>query len=277
MKTDVFNLAILPIDKIFPHEMFDESRSANLAKEIEKDGMIRNPIIVTPLKKDIFVQLDGMNRLSTFKVLGFKSILCQIVDYQDMENVELSSWLHFINVRTSDFLKYFEKIKHFIINKGVIDDVRNRYVQSEGFDKICTLVTGDFEVYLLTYGGALLYKIKVLNGIVDYYIKDIVRSVLPHSARKEDIRMLFREHLKHKQMVSFPAFTRHQILKVVRKKGFFPPGITRHVIRRRCLNVNLPLSLLKNKASIAIQNRQLEEILRARKFRLYEEPTIYFE
>lgn len=277
MKTDIFHLKILSVDKITPHEFYDNSRSKSLAVQLIKDKMLCNPIIVAPLIKDTFVQLDGMNRLSTFKLLGIKSILCQIVDYQDMENVELSSWIHIINARSNEFLRYLGKIKDLIVNKGIIDDVRNRYVQSEGFDKICTFVTEDFEVYLVTYGGSLLDKIKVLNEIVDYYSKDIVRGVLPDSPTKDDIKNLFKEHLRHKQIIAFPTFTRHQILKVVRKGGLFPAGITRHVIKKRCLNVNLPLRELKNKLSIATKNRHLEEILRTRKVRLYEEPTIYFE
>ena len=277
MKTDIFHLQIIPIKNIVPHEIYDEKRSKGLSFQIKTDRKLCNPIIVAPLTKNTYVQLDGMNRLETFKILGFESILCQIVDYQDMENVELSSWLHFINVKTSDFLKHLGKIKDLIVNKGILDDVRNRYVQSEGFDKILTFVTDDFDVYLATYGGSLIDKIAVLNKIVDFYSKDIVRSVLPTSAGKEAIRSLFKEHLKHKQMVSFPTFTRHQILKVVRKHDLFPPGITRHVIKRRCLNVNLPLRLFRMKVSLATQNRHLEEYLRQKKFRLYEEPTIYFE
>ena len=277
MKTDIFHLQIIPIKNIVPHEIYDEKRSKGLSFQIKTDRKLCNPIIVAPLTKNTYVQLDGMNRLETFKILGFESILCQIVDYQDMENVELSSWLHFINVKTSDFLKHLGKIKDLIVNKGILDDVRNRYVQSEGFDKILTFVTDDFDVYLATYGGSLIDKIAVLNKIVDFYSKDIVRSVLPTSAGKEAIRSLFKEHLKHKQMVSFPTFTRHQILKVVRKHVLFPPGITRHVIKRRCLNVNLPLRLFRMKVSLATQNRHLEEYLRQKKFRLYEEPTIYFE
>ncbi|OGG31414.1 hypothetical protein A3I51_04065, partial [Candidatus Gottesmanbacteria bacterium RIFCSPLOWO2_02_FULL_38_8] len=267
----------IPIKNIVPHEIYDEKRSKGLSFQIKTDRKLCNPIIVAPLTKNTYVQLDGMNRLETFKILGFESILCQIVDYQDMENVELSSWLHFINVKTSDFLKHLGEIKDLIVNKGILDDVRNRYVQSEGFDKILTFVTDDFDVYLATYGGSLIDKIAVLNKIVDFYSKDIVRSVLPTSAGKEAIRSLFKEHLKHKQMVSFPTFTRHQILKVVRKHDLFPPGITRHVIKRRCLNVNLPLRLFRMKVSLATQNRHLEEYLRQKKFRLYEEPTIYFE
>lgn len=277
MKTDIFHLAILPTDKIFPHETFDESRSKALAGRLITDKMICNPIIVASLSKDTYVQLDGMNRLSTFKVLGYKSILCQIVDYQDMGNVELSSWLHFINVESADFLRYLGTIKDLIVNKGIIDDISNRYIQSEGFDKICTFVTENFEVYLITYGGSLIDKVSVLNKIVDFYNKDIVRSVLSQSTTKEGIKNLFKEHLRHKQMIVFPTFTRHQILKVVRKKGLFPPGITRHVIKKRCLNVNLPLRMLKKKVSIATQNRYLEDFLRTKKIRLYEEPTIYFE
>src|SRR3972149_9988063 len=184
MKTDIFHLQIIPIDNILPHEVYDQKRSHSLSLQLKSDKKLCNPIIVAPLTNKNYVQLDGMNRLSTFKLLGFDSILCQIVDYQDMENVELSSWLHFINVKASDFLKHLGEIKDLIVNKGILDDVRNRYVQSEGFDKILTFVTDDFDVYLATYGGSLIDKIAVLNKIVDFYSKDIVRSVLPTSAGK---------------------------------------------------------------------------------------------
>src|SRR3989338_977322 len=67
------------------------------------------------------------------------------------------------------------------------------------------------------------------------------------------------------------------ILNIGKPRGFFPPGIPRHVIKRRCLNVNLPFSVFNKNDSIGTQNRNLEQFLRQRKFRLYEEPTIYFE
>lgn len=277
MKTDIFHLQIIPIENIIPHELYDYNRSNSLANQLIKDKKICNPIIVAPISKNNFVQLDGMNRLSTLKLLGFKSIICQIIDYQDMENVDLSSWLHFINVDTPAFLKYLGKINNLIVNKGLLDDVTNRYIQSEGFDKICTIVTENCQVYLLTYGGSLIDKIKILNEIVNFYKKDLVRNVLPLSPTREDIISLFNEHLKHKQMLVYPIFTRHQILKVVRKGEFFPPGITRHVIKKRCLNVNLPLRYLKNTLSLATQNKYLEDFLRIKKFRLFEESTIYFE
>lgn len=277
MKTDVFHLQIIPIRYILPHEFIDESRTNALAERLKKDGYLSNPIIITHLTKKTYIQLDGMNRLSSFKKLNLPSILCQIVDYSDAETVEMSSWTHFINVKSADFLNYLKKIKNLIINKGTIDDVRNRYIQSEGFDKICAFVTEGFDVYLITYGGSLLDKVEVLNKIVKYYHRDISRSVLPKDAGREAIKMLFQEHLKHKQMVAFPTITRHQVVKVVKQGGFFPPGITRHVIKRRCLNVNLPLKFFNKSESIAAQNRNLEQFLRQKKFRLYEEPTIYFE
>lgn len=277
MKTDIFHLQIIPLKDILPHEYFDESRSLALAKRLKEDKYLSNPIIVANLSKNTYVQLDGMNRLSTFKKLGLNSILCQIVDYQDMDTVELSSWLHFINVKSDEFLKYLQNIKNLKITKGILDNIRNRYIHSSGVDRICTFVTENFDVYLLNYGGNLLDKINVLDEIVNFYIKDTVRSVLPQSSTKEGIQNLFKEHLKHKQMVSFPTFTRHQIVKVVRQRGFFPPGVTRHVIKKRCLNVNLPLTIFGSGKTIKEQNELLEDFLRQKKFRLYEEPTIYFE
>jgi hypothetical protein len=78
-------------------------------------------------------------------------------------------------------------------------------------------------------------------------------------------------------MMIFPTFTRHQIVAMVKANVMFPPGITRHIIKRRCLHLNLPLGVFEGKKSIDERNRQLEKHLQGRSFRLYEEPTIYFE
>ena len=277
MKTDIFNLQIIPLKDILPHELFDESRSKLLAGRLKKDDILCNPIIVTPLSKNKFIQLDGMNRLSTFRTFRLKSILSQIVDYQDMDNVELSSWLHLIDSDLNTFLKNLGKVPGLLVSSGKLEQVKNRFIQSESSEPIAMVLTSNLEVFNLSCNGNLIDKIKTLNNIVDSYKADIVRDVLPQSSSGDDIRSLFKEHYRHKLMVVFPTFTRHQIMKVVRKGGLFPPGITRHVIKGRCLNLNIPLNIFADNRTVKEQNEYLELNLRNRKFRRYEEPTIYFE
>src|SRR3990167_4547707 len=94
MKTDIFHLQIIPIKNILPHEEFDEKRTHPLVSRLRKDGYLANPIIVAALGEGKHLQLDGMNRFSAFKMMKIPTILAQIIDYNDQDIVELSSWAH---------------------------------------------------------------------------------------------------------------------------------------------------------------------------------------
>lgn len=277
MQTDIFHLKIIPIENILPHEQYDESRCVPLMEKISQDRMFTNPIIVAHLWGDQYVQLDGMNRFSAMKTLRYKSILCQIIDYNDQESVELSSWSHLFKGDIKGFLAYLTASKEINIRTGRIDNVGHRYIKEEGSGRLCTVCANDGSVYLVNSNGVLADKLGYLNFLVKYYEKKIVRDMMPERTSKSDIDALFSTHPNANILIVFPTFTRHQILEMVKKSLLFPAGITRHLIKRRCLNVNVPLSAFEASMSIENQNRELEDILVRKKFRLYEEPTVYFE
>lgn len=277
MKTDHFNLKIVPISKILVHEKLDNSRVAPLVKKIKNDGLMTNPIIVAPLTGGRYLQLDGMNRLSAFKKLGYKTILAQIVDYNDQENVDLSSWTHLFKAEPEDFLKAISGIPGLSYREGILENVGYRYIKEQGLGRLCTICTKTRKVYLVSTSGDLLAKIKALNQIVERYEKGIVRDVLLPYLNIGDIYSLFNLHPDHNMMLVFPTFTRHQVVKVVEKGGLFPAGLTRHIIRRRCLNVNLDLKIFNNKYSLEKQNKLLEKATGKRPYRIFEEQVIYFE
>lgn len=276
MQTDIFHLKIVPIADILVHEKYDDSRAIPLVERLKQDSYLCNPIIVTSIGKSKYLQVDGMNRLSAFKMLGLTSILVQVIDYNNQETVELSSWLHLFKGKIDDFIIYIQSQGNNVI-KSRFDQIGHRYIKEEGKARLCTLVCADGSVFLVYTNGNLIDKVYSLNKIVDYYKKHIKRDVLPVKPNRVDIEILFEEHTNINNMVIFPTFTRHQIIKIVQKGGLFPSGITRHIIQRRCLNINIPLALFAKNKSIKKQNNQLEEILSQKKFRLYEEATIYFE
>lgn len=277
MKTDIFHLQIIPIDDIHPHEEYDESRALPLVESLKKEQMLENPILVAAISNNKFLQLDGMNRFSAFKMLGIKSILAQIVDYNDQESVELSSWVHLLSASKNDFFDYLNHLGGYFIKEGTIELVGHRYIREEGLGRLCTLCVSDGTVYLVSTNGNFLEKLSKLNKLVAFYENNILRDVMPSHPNRGDIDMLFMEHRNTNLTVVFPTFTRHQIVDAVKKGKLFPSGVTRHIIKLRCLNVRVPLSIFNAERNIDDQNRQLEKILSFRKFRLYEEPTIYFE
>lgn len=277
MKTDVFNLQILPIDEVLPHEEFDVNRALPLIKELKKEKVLVNPILVASLDNGKYLQLDGMNRLSAFKMMGMKSILTQIIDYNSQDEVELASWVHLFNSDKDKFIKFVKDVPGVYLEHGEADMVGNRYLKEEGTARLCTIVCKEGDVKLVVTSGDLFKKIEKMNKIVSYYSDQITRDVLPRYSRMEQLRLLFSEHPKKNILMVFPTFTRHQIIKVVGQKKLIPAGISRHLFNRRCLNVRVPLSFFDGKKSVEEQNKMLEEFTLNRSYRVYEEPTVYFE
>ena len=276
MKNDIFHLQVIPIKEILVHEVFDESRAKPLVEQIKEAGFLANPIIVASLDDHQYLQLDGMNRLSAFRLMSKKSIVAQVIDYNDQESVELSSWTHLFPSEKEKFFKYLKKDGSIFIKSGRMEDIGHRYIKEEGLGRLCTMVCRDRSVYLISTDGDMAEKIKKLNYLVSYYKKKIVRDVLPCTPLHCDYDLLFKEHPCN-NMIVFPTFTRHQIVETVRKGQIFPAGVTRHIVKRRCLSVNVPLGLFDNKKTLKDQNEQLEKLLSARSYRVYEEPTVFFE
>src|SRR3989344_1333378 len=104
MITNFFHLQIISIADIVPHEKYDEKRTKPLVSQLKREKRLNNPIIVTSFENAKFLQLDGMNRYCAFKTMGLSSIVAQIIDYADQEDVELSSWVHLISMPEEEFI-----------------------------------------------------------------------------------------------------------------------------------------------------------------------------
>lgn len=277
MQTDIFNLQILPIDDILPHEEFDVNRAIPLIDQLKTEKTLVNPVLVASLDTGKYLQLDGMNRLSAFKMMGKKSILTQIIDYNSQDEVELASWVHLFKGDKDKFMKFVKEIPGVTLENAEADRVGNRYLKEEGTARLCTIVCKEGDVELVVTSGSLYEKIEKLNKIVSYYSDQITRDVLRHHSQMEQLRLLFLEHPQSNILMVFPTFTRHQIVQTVAAGKLIPPGISRHLFNRRCLNVRVPLSFFDEKKSIEEQNKMLGDFMSNRSFRVYEEPTVYFE
>jgi hypothetical protein len=120
MKSNLFKLGFVHLDDLIFHQTCDFGRVRRLADQIKREGHLKNPVLVADLpaknKADGFalkesrrlLVLDGIDRISALRLLGFPDVLVQKVNYMD-ESVELSSWDHLIFKISKDQLT--EKLK----------------------------------------------------------------------------------------------------------------------------------------------------------------------
>ena len=217
--------------------------------------------------------------------MGLKTILAQVVDYNNQEEVELSSWIHLFKTKQKDFFRHIKKYKILMIKKAHIDQIGPRYIKEKDLGRLVTVVDKKEGSFLVMTAGNFVEKIKRINYIVSFYEHSINRSILPFPMTSRNIRLFFYEHPNlnfydnpdTNLMVIFPNFTPQQIIEVVKAGALVPAGITRHLIKGRCLNVNVPLDFFDNNKSLTWLNRNFDRFLLKKGVRIYEESTIHFE
>lgn len=83
-----FTIGVKPVGALRPHEEVIPSRVEQLAAEMLRDGIQRDPIIID---RESLTVLDGMHRLAVFAKLGIENAVCCGVNYSSKE-VSLGRW-----------------------------------------------------------------------------------------------------------------------------------------------------------------------------------------
>jgi hypothetical protein len=133
------------------------------------------------------------------------------------------------------------------------------------------------KVYELSSKLSYTQVVAKMGAFVDLYGDADVERVFSASPwNEESIKTRFERYSDRNLFVCFPNFSPQQVITLVDKGVLMPAGVTRHVVYRRKLNVNMPLEFL-NSSSEEKANEKLQAFLQRRSVRLYEEPVIYFE
>jgi len=89
------------LKKLKEHEEVSLDHLIQLKREIEKDGFLRNPIIVD---KDTNIILDGHHRFNILKQLNCTKILAYFVDYSSSE-IKVKNWGEGEKIMKKDVIK----------------------------------------------------------------------------------------------------------------------------------------------------------------------------
>ncbi len=267
------DLKIVPIESIKLQEYVQKGRMKKLATEIKKEGILRNPPIVTKFFNGTYLHLDGANRITAIDLLQYKYCLIQVVDYSDPSQVRLMSWSHLVHVDESTFLKSVEALGDITVRE--LTTYSNRYLLRANV--LCVIVFRSGKIYEFSSKLSYTEVVAKMGKFVDLYTDAEVERVFSASPwNNESIKLRFERYTDKNMFVAFPNFSPQQVITLVDRGVLMPAGVTRHVVYRRKLNVNMPLDFL-NSSSEERANSKLQAFLQKRSVRLYEEPIIYFE
>lgn len=270
-------LEILPVDKILPHEHFDEQRTGPLMERLKASGVLRNPPIVAPFQDGTgrYMVLDGANRTTAIRKLGYPHILAQVVPPDD-PGLDLKTWNHVVwGLPPEDFFARLQAVLSLPLEKvpfaeGLAALRANRTLVLVSLPDGTTYATPEAP-------PTVEERVEALNRLVEAYIHDA--SVDRTSEREVMALVPFYEGLSG--LVIFPHFEVHEVMTLAGKGLLFPAGITRFTIAPRALRVNYPLAELAAPKSLEEKNRALQQWIQeriARKgVRYYAEPTVLFD
>ncbi len=286
MKKNSFELGFVHLEDLVFHEACDFKRVRRLAHQIERDGHLKNPALVTAIPNGReqnldsgqtgrkLMVLDGVNRISALKLLGFPDGLVQKVELMD-KSVELTSWDHLIFKVGPDEL--ISKIRESGLSVSPCDHGRKKEILDDQ-RTICCLLFRD--------GSGL--AVAQREPLVEERVKNLYRVIALYSASCEIFHPGWDEGLispfdnfeNATAINSLPVFAKEQVMQLASKGVLFPFGVTRFVVLQRILGLEISCSVLKDAASLEEKNLFLRELLayriRSKKAKFYQESVFLF-
>lgn len=216
--SDQFDLRVVPLADIVPHEEPEPRRVARIVGRLATDTHLANPPLVAETDAGL-VLLDGANRTSALRMLDYRFAIVQVVQPSE---VRLTMWHHALLDTTPDRLA------------ELLRDVEE--IELDGAaPPIATVRLGDGRV---TTVSPRHHPFEALGALVGAYVD---RAVI---RRTTDPRVA--THPDAAAVVEFVPLTTDEVFGAVRDGQRMPAGITRFVVSGRVIQLNAPLDPLRS-------------------------------
>ena len=260
------DLRIVAIDAVLPHESSDIQRSGPLIERLRKAERFTNPPIVAAGTEGKFVLMDGSNRHASMKALDFPHILVQVADYAS-DTVQLDVWQHIVaDWDAPSLLRELDALPFVELAPG---DAANAIAKIE--------LRAGTTYSAIAAANNLHERNAALRRAVEAWHS---RATLYRTPLK-DAKQIWQVFPTGVALVTFPSYSPDDILAAALQRAYLPPGISRHIIHGRALNLSYPMGSLRDDLPLEDKNRQLRAWLQAefarRRVRYYAEATWQFD
>jgi len=266
------HLELVEPERVLFHEHPERRRTERLMERLRAEGLLRNPPVVARARDERYVLLDGANRVSALRELGYSHVPVQVVDYGGA-GVQLEGWHHLLlEGRALDLRAQYESIPGVAVQAVPVEDLPDVLALRRAFAVLVDDQVGPLALYPV--GGRVeLYEwMGVIERVVAAYEgkSRLERIKVADYANLPDV---FRT-VEH-QLVLVPTLAKAELLALVENGVMIPTGLTRHLISGRALGLNLDLAFLRelNTADEKVRHLKgfLEELEIRGRIRFYEE------
>jgi len=267
-------LKIVPINSITFHEEPDEERSSKLIENLRKENILKNPPVAARRGgSEQLILLDGANRLTALHKLEIPDVLIQEIDLFDPGRVFLH-WHHAVeHFSKESFLDELTKLPDISITSLKNNGLKHH----ENSDLLCQIQFADGSVHAVHAHKNLFQRITDLKNITNIY---------KGSQYMDRVSYANLDHLKNNYpnfcaLIVFRKIIKEDLVQLTQNGEKVPSGITRIILPKRALRINVPLDLLRFDVSINQKNhwlqKRINDQIKDKSIRFYHEPTFLFD
>ncbi len=261
------DVRILPISSLKLHEMAVKERTERMRHLLLASHSLKNPVIVERKSR---VVLDGTHRIAALSELGYKNVLCQLVDYSSPK-LKVGAW-H----------PYFHTLNAFGAVAGITSCKEVTYPQG------MRMVKSSTAAFLLAYLEKRKKKFLAVGISAKPLPTNVLaarQSLITHAlSQKHRLRYVSDEHWEEtlageKAILIRRPFSKAEILSIAGSNRLLPPKATRHELPIRVLGANIPMGWLRFSAKDAEERlrRHLHSCIEAEDARYYPEPVLVLD
>ena len=267
-------MQIVDTDSMQPHEEIDEGRSQRLIRALQTQGFLKNPPAVWQIEGDPerYVVLDGANRTTAVRYMGFPHMLVQIAN----AGVEVRNWNHILS--QGDLAPLLDRVRRISGLEVTATDEFRAAAALAREESLAYMVLPDGATWQLGIDGAgITEKLTSLTEFVGLY-EGSFRRERTTTTSLDGLSNLFPDM---NCLIIFPQFSVEDVVEATSSGLKFPSGLTRFLISPRALRVNFPLAMLADRSPVEEKRQALEEWIRQRvdqrRVRYYAESTFVFD
>lgn len=268
-----FELKLIRTSGILLHEECEDDRYNKLIERFRKEKVLYNPLIVGE-HKGKHILIDGANRFEALRRIGCKTVLAQVVQYNN-PRVHLKSWYHFVARLSEDVIGEYllnNKLAHRITAPI---DFMERFHQRLNFVGV---ITNRNRAMCIEFSHRLPEMLHQLCNLNKFYEQKFNYNRIDSDVSLSKLKRFLGSN---GVLFIYPFFKKVDIVKIASSKGKLPAGITRHILPNRILHIKYSIELMKSDRNLDLRNRELKQLIDNkidnRKARLYKESIMIFD
>jgi len=263
-------LHIVGLDEVVLHEDPDMERVARLVDRFSADGILKNPPVVGRSKGHRRIVLDGANRVTALRKLGYSHVLVQELDLFD-PGLALATWHHAIERLSAE-----ELLDHSASIPGVtmVEEAPGRI---SSLPRLARFHFRNGRVVSLQGAKGLDESVIQLHTLTRVYHRFTYFDRVSYT----NLEDLIRNYRNFTTLLSFKPFTLEDLQQLTHWDRRVPSGVTRILLPKRALRFNIQLEMLRAGLSVEEKESWLQQTILEKvgdkSIRFYREPTFFFD